>query len=121
MTTTGAARAATAAGTATAAAARTGAAAAAGQLFLGPTGARDGLGDLTGGAPSGEVALTPREKDVLRLIAQGLASKEIADRLGISTRTVEAYRVAIMDKVGVRHIAGLTKYALRHQLATLDE
>ena len=96
-------------------------AAAAGQLFLGPPGARDGLGDLAGGSTNAEVALTPREKDVLRLIAQGLASKEIADRLGISTRTVEAYRVAIMDKVGVRHIAGLTKYALRHQLATLDE
>ncbi|MCC6623208.1 MAG: response regulator transcription factor [Deltaproteobacteria bacterium] len=95
--------------------------AAAGHFFLSPSVARDALG---GGGPQvapPPTALSPRERDVLRLIARGLSSKEVADALGLRTRTVETYRVSIMDKVGIRHIAGLTKYAIRHHLATLDE
>jgi DNA-binding NarL/FixJ family response regulator len=94
-------------------------AAAAGRPHFGASVARDAVGGHGGGEP--RAALTPRERDVLRLIARGLSSKEIADDLGLRTRTVEAYRVVVMDKVGVRHIAGLTKYALRHHLTTLDD
>ncbi|MCS7091688.1 MAG: response regulator transcription factor [Verrucomicrobiota bacterium] len=56
--------------------------------------------------------LTPRERQVLVGIAQGLTNKEIADRLGLSVRTVETHREHIMQKLGIRTVAGLTRYAL---------
>ena len=72
----------------------------------------------SGGLPPAE-QLTARERDVLRLLAEGLRSKEIAARLLLSTKTVEGHRAALMDKLEVRSIAGLVKYALRHRLADL--
>ena len=63
--------------------------------------------------------LTPRERDVLQLLAEGLRSKEIAGRLDLSTKTVEGHRAALMDKLEIRSVAGLVKYALRHRLAEL--
>jgi DNA-binding NarL/FixJ family response regulator len=74
--------------------------------------------------PQGEAVrpeLTARERDVLRLLARGLCSKEIAAELEISTRTVDGYRAQIMDKLGIRNVPGLVKYALRCHLTTLDE
>lgn len=71
------------------------------------------------GAPEGEgppagrlAALTPRERDVLRGIVEGLTNKEIAARLEISTRTVESHRESLMQKLGVRNVAALTRLAL---------
>ncbi len=64
-------------------------------------------------------ALTQREREVLRHLAEGLRSKEIAAALGLSTKTVESYRAALMDKLGIRSIAGLVKYALNHRLTDL--
>jgi len=61
--------------------------------------------------PGSEV-LSPRELEVLRRIAQGCANKEIAAQLGISTRTVEAHRQALMKKLGIHTVAGLTRYCL---------
>jgi DNA-binding NarL/FixJ family response regulator len=66
-------------------------------------------------------ALTTRERDVLRLLARGLCSKEIAAELEISVRTVDGFRAQIMDKLGIRNVPGLVKYALRAHLATLEE
>jgi DNA-binding NarL/FixJ family response regulator len=57
--------------------------------------------------------LTAREREVLALVAAGHSSKEIAARLGISTRTAEAHRDSIAKKTGVRTIAGLTRLAVR--------
>lgn len=54
-------------------------------------------------------ALTRREKDVLALLADGLASKQIADQLALSTRTVEQYRGSIRKKLGARSLAGVLK------------
>ena len=56
--------------------------------------------------------LTSREREVLRGIARGLTNKDIAAELGISPRTVETHRESLMRKVGIRHVAGLTKLAL---------
>ena len=56
--------------------------------------------------------LSPREREVLRCVADGRANKEIAALLGISTRTVEAHRDALMKKLGIRTVAGLTRYCL---------
>ena len=57
-------------------------------------------------------ALTPREREVLEHAAKGLHAKEIAASLGISPRTVEVHKTRIMDKLGVRNIAELVRFAL---------
>ena len=62
-------------------------------------------------APPSDV-LTARERDVLGGIARGLTNKEIAGELGISHRTVETHRESLMRKLGIRTVAGLTRYVL---------
>ena len=56
--------------------------------------------------------LTARERDVLEGIARGLTNKEIAGELGISHRTVETHRESLMRKLGIRTVAGLTRYVV---------
>jgi RNA polymerase sigma factor (sigma-70 family) len=56
--------------------------------------------------------LTPREREVLEHAARGLHAKEIASALGISARTVEVHKARIMEKLGVRNIAELVRFAL---------
>jgi len=63
--------------------------------------------------------LTPRERDVLRLLCDGLTSKEIASRLELQPKTVHGHRSAIMEKLNIHSVAGLVKYAIRHQLSSL--
>ncbi|WP_263384705.1 response regulator [Granulicella arctica] len=58
--------------------------------------------------------LTPREREVLRLLADGMTSKEVAAKLAISTRTVESHRVNINRKLGFASIADLVRYAIRN-------
>ncbi|WP_052300414.1 LuxR C-terminal-related transcriptional regulator [Opitutus terrae] len=58
-------------------------------------------------------ALTNREREVLRYVAEGLGSKEIADRLALSTRTVENHRANILKRTGLRSVAQLVLYAAR--------
>jgi two-component system response regulator NreC len=58
-------------------------------------------------------ALTPRETEVLKYVAEGLSSKEIAVKLNMSIRTVETHRHMIGEKLNLRTIADLTKYALK--------
>lgn len=55
--------------------------------------------------------LSSREQEILALIAAGLRNREIAERLGLSVRTVEGHRAAIMQKLGVKNLAGLLRYA----------
>jgi DNA-binding NarL/FixJ family response regulator len=70
-------------------------------------------GDFGDQHATGELAsLTAREREVLRGIARGLTNKDIATELGISPRTVETHRESLMRKLGIRHVAGLTKLAL---------
>ncbi|MDP3774034.1 MAG: response regulator transcription factor [Gemmatimonadales bacterium] len=57
-------------------------------------------------------ALTAREREVLTRIARGLTNKETAAELGISTRTAEAHRDSLMKKLGIRTVAGLTRFAI---------
>ncbi len=57
-------------------------------------------------------ALTPREREVLQLIAEGHTNKEIASQLTLSVKTVEAHRTRIMEKLKIHNVAGLTRYAI---------
>jgi DNA-binding NarL/FixJ family response regulator len=63
--------------------------------------------------------LTKRELQVLQLIAEGKTTKEIAVRLQISVKTVETHRKQIMEKLGIRSVAGLTKFCIREGLTSL--
>ena len=73
-------------------------------------------GDRSPGGVDGERpsldALTARERDVLAGIGRGLTNKEIAAELGISHRTVETHRESLMRKLGIRTVAGLTRFLL---------
>jgi DNA-binding CsgD family transcriptional regulator len=60
--------------------------------------------------------LSPREREVIRLIARGRTNKEIAKRLSISVRTVERHRSSIMDKLGLQNRAELIAYAVQQGL-----
>jgi len=64
--------------------------------------------------------LSGREREVLQLLAEGLATKEIADRLTLSVKTVESHRKSVMDKLEIHSIAELTKYAIREGLTPLE-
>jgi DNA-binding NarL/FixJ family response regulator len=64
--------------------------------------------------------LSGREREVLQMLAEGHATKEIAGRLNLSVKTVESHRKAVMDKLEIRSIAELTKYAIREGLTPLD-
>ena len=64
--------------------------------------------------------LTTREREVLQLLAEGKSNKEIADVLFLSSRTVETHRAQIMDKLDIRSVAGLTKFAIRHGLSVTE-
>lgn len=61
--------------------------------------------------PACTFELTPRQKEVLGCLAEGLGSKEVAARLGISAKTVEFHKYAIMERLGTRTSAGLLRYA----------
>lgn len=65
-------------------------------------------------------SLSAREREVLRLIAEGLTSREIAGRLFLSANTVERHRANIMEKLELHNRAQLVKFAIRHGLVTLD-
>jgi two-component system response regulator NreC len=73
-----------------------------------------------GGSRADSTPLTPREEEVLVLMAQGKTSRQIADLLQISPKTVETHRMHIMKKLNITGIASLTKYALRKGLLAMD-
>lgn len=60
-----------------------------------------------------EELLTPREREVLQLVAEGKTTKEIAVLLGVSVKTADAHRTRLMQKLDIHDIAGLTRYAIR--------
>lgn len=63
-----------------------------------------------------EAALTPREREVLSYVIQGIYNKNIADRIGLSIKTVELYRARGMAKMQVRSVAELTRIMVTHQV-----
>lgn len=77
--------------------------------------------DFDAGKADPMAQLTEREREVLVLIAQGQSNKEVAASLGLGVRTVETHRERVMRRLGIRSIAGLTKFALAHGLVSLDK
>ncbi|MBU2548505.1 MAG: response regulator transcription factor [Proteobacteria bacterium] len=65
-------------------------------------------------------SLTAREREVLQLLAESRTTKEIAAHLNISVYTVDSHRRRIIDKLGIRDVAGLTRFAIREGLTSLD-
>jgi DNA-binding NarL/FixJ family response regulator len=66
-------------------------------------------------------SLSTREKDVLKLLLQGLSNKEVAEKLIISTHTVIAHRKNIIEKTGIRSLPGLAVYAILNNISDMDE
>lgn len=60
--------------------------------------------------------ITPRQQQILQLVVEGLSTREIAQRLEISVRTVETHRFHLMERLGIRNIAGLVRFAMQSGL-----
>ena len=97
---------------------------AAGRTYISPKINKLVIGDylnlLSKASPGGKPLLSAREREVLQLLAEGQSSRKIAERLHVSVTTVDTHRKHIMDKLGFRSIAELTKYAIREGLTSLD-
>jgi DNA-binding NarL/FixJ family response regulator len=95
-----------------------------GRLYLSPSiasGVLEGLLTSPADSPQGAFAsLTPRDRRIIQLIAEGHTSKEIAARESISVRTLETHRSSIMARLELNSVAALTKYAIREGLTTPD-
>ena len=93
-----------------------------GESWLSPAVSRqvvEGYVQRAGGEQAPEV-LTARQREVLRLVASGKSTKEIAFLLNLSVKTVETHRAQIMERLGIRDVAGLVRYALRTGLVPPD-
>lgn len=94
-----------------------------GKTYLSPDIARtvvDTRVHSTDAANSAFAVLTDREREVLQLLSEGLTTKEMASKLGVSVKTIETHRRNIMEKLNLHSIAELTKYALREGITSLD-
>ena len=89
-----------------------------GDRFVSPTAVPNGSPVAGRSAELDRRALTEREVSVLRLLAQGQRTREIAEKLGISAKTVETYRGRIMLKLGIDNLPGLVKFAIRAGIAS---
>jgi len=66
-----------------------------------------------GDASSSLQRLTPRQREILQLVAEGNSTKQIAGKLGVSVKTVETHRAQLMERLDIHDIAGLVRYAMR--------
>jgi DNA-binding NarL/FixJ family response regulator len=95
---------------------------AAGQTYLSPRISRQLAEAIANPPPPPATAeLTARQEEVLRLVARGGSSKEIARQLGLSIKTVETHRAQIMERLDIHDLAGLVRYAVRNGLVSSDE
>lgn len=95
---------------------------AAGERFLSPQAAEFAASMLTGaGTAPDEEGLSPRERQILLMVAQGATSAAIGEALHLSPKSVDTYRSRLMKKLGLNDIAGLVKWAIREGLISLDE
>jgi len=84
-----------------------------GDTWLSPAVSKTVMTAFAASARTGYEVLTPRQREVLQLIAEGLSTKEIAARLGVGLKTVESHRTELMERLGIHGVAGLVRYAIR--------
>jgi DNA-binding NarL/FixJ family response regulator len=89
-----------------------------GRMYLMPAITKDVILGIARAATEPVKALTPRQRDVLRLIVAGRRMKEIASELNLSTRTVETHKYEMMATLGVQSVAELVRYAIQHGLVS---
>lgn len=65
--------------------------------------------------------LTPRQREILQLIAEGHSSKQIAQLLNASVKTIESHRASLMERLDIHDVAGLVRYAIRHGLVSPEK
>jgi DNA-binding NarL/FixJ family response regulator len=87
-----------------------------GKVYITPTVTQGIMERMAGPAKAKEPQVTPRQRDILRLIVKGQRMKEIAATLGLSTRTVEGHKYQMMEALGVTSTAELVRYALERRL-----
>lgn len=93
-----------------------------GETYLSPGASKKLVERVTGESAATPLEhLTARQREILRLIAQGVRSKEIAHRLTLSRKTVDAHRAQIMERLGIDDTAGLVRFAIRSGLVSSDE
>lgn len=93
------------------------------KLYLSPSISRtviDSYLERVGGPFSPLEQLTPRQREILQLIAEGKNTKEIADTLDISVKTVEAHRLQLMARLNIHDVPGLVRYAVRSGLVSAE-
>lgn len=94
-----------------------------GDTYLTPRVSKQVVEGYVGRLSEGETTLdvlTPRQREILQLIAEGQGTKEIAFKLGLSIKTVETHRAQIMDRLQIRDVPGLTRFAIRSGLVSPD-
>ena len=89
-----------------------------GRVYLSPAVTRDVINRIASPAARAEPQITPRQRDVLRLMMLGQRMKEIAATLDLSPRTVESHKYEMMQVLGVRSTAELVRYAIDHRLVS---
>ncbi len=89
-----------------------------GRHFISPSITRQSPDELlsSAGGSFPKNDLTTRQREVLQLVAEGKTAKEIGNLLNISVKTVEFHKASIMDSLGIRTVAELTRYALEHHI-----
>jgi DNA-binding NarL/FixJ family response regulator len=87
-----------------------------GQFYLSPSISRQVVDSYLHGGPTGLDLLTPRQREILQLIAEGKSTREIAELLHLSVKTVETHRAQLMDRLDIHDVAGLVRYALNKGL-----
>ena len=92
-----------------------------GKTYLSPGVTRNMVGDFLLEAKSkegGEGSITVRQREVLKLVAEGLSTKEIARRLDLSVKTVDTHRTNLMNQLNIHDLAGLVRYAIRNGIVS---
>jgi DNA-binding NarL/FixJ family response regulator len=86
-----------------------------GETWLSPAVSKKVIAAFSGGKHLEDPVevLTPRQREILQLVAEGHSTKEIAQRLDLSVKTVESHRSQLMERLGIHDVSGLVRYAIR--------
>lgn len=94
-----------------------------GDLYLTPAVSKHAVSDDRQGGKQRESSnqLTPRQREIIQLIALGRTTQETAHLLGLSPKTVEAHRAQIMERLNIRDVPSLVRYAIKNEIISLDD